>query len=206
MVPQLLEMFGQADHTLERASGGLGIGLSLAKRLVELHGGHIELRPASSGRGTEVEVKLPVLSVEQPVAPAAASESRNATAAPRRRILVADDNVDSANTLALLLDLLGHSTRVAHDGQEAVEVAEAFRPDVVLLDIGMPRLNGHDACRRIRSQEWARSIAIVAVTGWGQDQDRQHSREAGFDLHLVKPLDPTAIDGLLADLVHVKAG
>ena len=204
MVPQLLEMFGQADHTLERASGGLGIGLSLAKRLVELHGGCIDLRPAPSGRGTEVEVRMPVLSVEAPVDPVVESTPRTAPSTPRRRILVADDNVDAARTLALLLDLLGHATRVAHDGEEAIEVAEAFRPDVVLLDIGMPRLSGHDACRRIRAQPWARSVAFIAVTGWGQDQDRQRSREAGFDLHLVKPLDPAAIDGLLADLVQAK--
>jgi len=204
LVPVVLEMFGQADHTLDRASGGLGIGLSLAKRLVELHGGRIELHPAPGGRGTEVRVRLPIVEGEPAPSPAVAGEPAAGTSRPRRRILVADDNVDSANTLATLLGLLGHDTRVAHDGIEAVEAAEAFRPDIVLLDIGMPRLNGHDACRRIRALDWAGSVAIVAVTGWGQDQDRAFSREAGFDLHLVKPLDPTAIDGLLADLVHIK--
>jgi PAS domain S-box-containing protein len=200
MLPRVFDIFTQVDRSLERSQGGLGIGLSLVKRLVEMHGGSIEAHSDGPGRGSRFVVHLPA--AEAP----AAAESPNGTggaadAAPaRRRILVADDNRDGANSLARVLRLMGNDTRTAFDGQEAVEVGAAFRPDVILMDIGMPRLNGYDACRRIREEPWGRDAVIVACTGWGQDQDRRQAQEAGFDTHMVKPVEPAALAKLLADL------
>ncbi|MDB6163236.1 MAG: chemotaxis protein methyltransferase CheR [Xanthomonadaceae bacterium] len=198
-VAKVLEMFGQVDDSLERAEGGLGIGLSLAKRLVEMHNGRIDLRAAPGGSGTEVEVRLttampPLRPHPALPAPAAAADYQ------RRRVLVVDDNVDSAQTLAMVLDVMGHETRLANDGMQAVQIAQQFQPEVVLLDIGMPKLNGYEACRLIRAQPWATEVKMVAVTGWGQDEDRRRSKDAGFDLHLVKPLDPVEVERLLRKL------
>jgi CheY-like chemotaxis protein/anti-sigma regulatory factor (Ser/Thr protein kinase) len=203
MLPQVFEMFTQVDRSLERTQGGLGIGLSIVKRLVEMHGGTVEAHSEGSGRGSEFVVRLPVLTpaVQEP---GLRSDGEEAASAPvRRRILVADDNVDSAASLAMMLEFMGNEVRTAHDGVEAVEAAAAFRPDVILLDIGMPRLNGYDACRRIREQPWGRGIAIAALTGWGQEEDKRQSREAGFNHHLVKPVEPAALEKLL---VSVQAG
>jgi signal transduction histidine kinase/ActR/RegA family two-component response regulator len=198
-VAQVLEMFGQVDGTLERSEGGLGIGLSLAKRLVEMHNGRIDLRPAAGGHGTEVEVRLTSVS-----APLRHASTLPATAPMVQqhccRVLVVDDNVDSTQTLAMMLDVMGHQTRVANDGMEAVRIAHEFQPDLVLLDIGMPRLNGYEACRQIREQAWATAVTMVAVTGWGQDEDRRRSKDAGFDLHLVKPLDPAVVERMMREL------
>ncbi len=198
MLPQIFEMFTQVDRSLERTQGGLGIGLSIVKRLVEMHGGTVEARSEGRGRGSEFVVRLPVLTPEVQE-PGLRSDGEEPAGAPvRRRILVADDNVDSAASLAMLLEFMGNEVRTAHDGVEAVEAAAAFRPDVILLDIGMPRMNGYDACRRIREQPWGRGIAIAALTGWGQEEDKRQSREAGFDHHLVKPVEPAALEKLLA--------
>jgi PAS domain S-box-containing protein len=192
----IFEMFTQVDETLERSQGGLGIGLTLVRRLVELHGGSVEAFSEGRGRGSEFVVRLPLLS-EKPRALRRRESIGDATPAPARRILVVDDNRDSAESLALLLTLSGHQTQTAHDGLEAVEAAGQFRPDVVLLDIGLPKLNGYDACRRIREQAWGLSMVLVALTGWGQDADRRRSHEAGFDAHLVKPVDLDALRRLL---------
>ena len=194
----IFEMFTQIDRSLERSQGGLGIGLTLVKRLVEMHGGSVEAYSEGQGRGSEFMVRLPIL-IEKPKAktPEPTAEQTPTTA---HRILVVDDNRDAATSLAMLLKLTGNETQTAHDGLEAVEVAAAFRPDVVLLDISLPKLSGHDVCRRIRQQSWGKNMVLVALTGWGQDEDRRQSKDAGFDHHMVKPVDFTALMSLLADV------
>jgi len=192
----VFEMFTQIDRSLERSQGGLGIGLTLVKRLVEMHGGSVEASSEGPGRGSEFVVRLPVL-IENPKinSPEPASEP---TTTPRR-ILIVDDNTDAASSLATLLKLTGNETRTAQDGLQAVEAAEQFRPDVVLLDIGLPKLSGYDACRRIREQPWGKKIMMVALTGWGQDDDRRKSQDAGFHAHMVKPVDYSALMKLLSE-------
>ena len=194
-------MFSQVDPALERSHGGLGIGLSLVKGLVEMHGGSVEARSDGVGLGSEFLVHLPVLTERprpQPLqVPNSTAERKSASAS--HRILVVDDMQDSAHSLSRLLKLKGHDTRTAHDGQEAVEAAEEFHPDIVLMDIGMPRLNGYQAARHIRDQPWGRNIVLVALTGWGQEEDKRLASEAGFDRHLTKPVDPTALTSILAE-------
>ena len=197
MLPRIFELFTQVDRSLEKSQGGLGIGLSLVQRLVELHGGNIEARSEGLGKGSEFVVSLPVdMSVVE--APSQSNDVPSVTPSSKRRILVADDNKDAASTLAMILKFLGNEVRTANDGLQAVELAEEFRPDVVLLDIGMPKLNGYEACRRMREQVWCKTTYIVALTGWGQDEDKRRSQEAGFHRHLVKPVDPAALKNLLA--------
>jgi PAS domain S-box-containing protein len=191
----VFEMFTQIDRSLERSQGGLGIGLALVKRLVEMHGGSVDASSEGPGRGSEFIVRLPVL-IERPGAVPAVSIPE-AIQIKASRILVVDDNTDAASSLAILLQMTGNETQMAHDGLEAVEVAEKFRPDVILLDIGLPKLSGYDACRRIREQPWGKSILMVALTGWGQEEDRRRSTEAGFNGHMVKPVDYTALMKLL---------
>ena len=183
---QLFDMFYQVDRSLERSHGGLGIGLTLVRRLVEMHGGTVEARSEGADRGSEFVVRLPVLAEEPAPPPAAIQETGRAAA---RRILVVDDNRDSADSLSLLLQVTGHDVRTAYDGQEALVEAGRFLPDVVLLDIGMPKLNGYEAARRIRDEPWGKKMLLIAQTGWGQEEDRRRSREAGFDAHLTKPVD-----------------
>lgn len=205
MVGKVFEMFTQVDRALEKTTGGLGIGLSLVKGLVEMHGGTIEARSEGEGRGSEFIMRLPVaVAVTQKAEPAVVAPQ--AGSSRRRRILVADDNVDSARSLGRLLELNGNDVRTAHDGLQAVKAAEAFQPEVILLDIGMPELNGHEVCRRIRELPWGRNATLVAMTGWGQEEDKRQSHEAGFDLHLVKPVDFVAIKKLLSSLKTEKVG
>jgi CheY-like chemotaxis protein len=179
-------MFSQVDRSIERRTGGLGIGLALVKGLVEMHGGSVSA--ASGGVGSTFQVTLPVVdgprNRDEPGDDDAAVGQRG----PARRILVVDDNRDSAGSMATMLQLLGHEVRVAHDGVQAIEEAEAFLPELVLMDVGMPRMNGYDATRRIRERPWGKSVTVVALTGWGQDGDRTQSRAAGCDGHLVKPV------------------
>ncbi|HEX5716704.1 MAG TPA: ATP-binding protein [Thermoanaerobaculia bacterium] len=196
-IDSIFEMFSQVDKTLERSQTGLGIGLTLAKRLVELHGGSIEARSAGPGKGSEFVVRLPAVTEKSPPQPSQEPAEEPAVT-NRRRILVVDDNEDSAESLAILLTLKGNETHTASNGQEAVEAAARLRPDVILLDIGMPTMNGYEACRRIREQPGGDDVVIIALTGWGQDEDRRRSSEAGFNEHLVKPLDPAVLMKLLA--------
>jgi CheY-like chemotaxis protein len=200
MLPRIFEMFTQVDHALARAQGGLGIGLHLVKRLLELHGGSITAYSAGPGKGSEFTVRLPVLLDSAPSPATDTADEEHAAPASSLRVLVVDDNRDSAATLGMLLRVMGNEVRTAHDGLEAVGVADEFRPDVAVLDIGLPRLNGYDVARRIRQQPWGRGMILIAVTGWGQDSDREQSREAGFDHHLVKPVDPAAVMKLVASL------
>jgi CheY-like chemotaxis protein len=165
----------------------LGIGLTLANRLVQLHGATIEAKSAGVGRGSEFVIRLPIAAeLSETVTPAAvtAPEARRAY-----RVLVVDDNVDAASSLALLLQIAGHQASRAHDGPAALAAAEKERPDLILLDIGLPTLNGYEVCRRIRERPWGKSMLLIALTGWGQEEDRRRSREAGFDGHLVKPVE-----------------
>jgi PAS domain S-box-containing protein len=194
----IFDMFTQVDRSLAQSQGGLGIGLTLVKRLVELHGGTAVARSAGEGQGSKFIVRLPIaIDVGDAVAPAPAAV-RDATLA--RRILIVDDNEDSAESLALLLGIMGHETHTALDGAAAFEAAERLRPEVVLLDIGLPILSGHEVCRRVREQSWGRGMLLIALTGWGQDEDRRRSEEAGFDGHLVKPVDHVHLAAMLDSL------
>jgi len=204
MLPKVFEMFTQVDRSLEKSHGGLGIGLNIVERLVEMHGGTIGVESDGHGMGSRFTVRLPVVQAVTENTPDAATGEKATPAA--RRILVVDDNRDGADSLAEMLSIMGNETQTAHDGVQAVEGAVSFRPDVILMDIGMPKLNGYEACRRIREQAWGKNIVIVACTGWGQEDDKQKSQEAGFDLHMVKPVDPAALLKLLADPQSVGGG
>ncbi len=194
----IFDLFSQVDQSLEKAEGGLGIGLTLAKQLVELQHGHIRARSAGPGAGSEFIVELPLVDApgRRP------SPTPDAEAPPvSRRILVVDDNQDSADTLAMLLEMSKHETIVVYDGEAAIAAASAHRPDVILLDIGLPGLNGYDVCRLIRQESWSSDTLIIALTGWGKEEDRRQSEVAGFDAHLVKPVDHTTLLSLLASHV-----
>jgi signal transduction histidine kinase len=197
-LPRLFEKFSQVTPALDRAEGGLGLGLALVHGIVTLHGGTVEALSEGPARGSEFVVRLRLAEDAETSLPALeSSENQDAAHSAPRRVLVADDNADNANALAALLRLNGHSVETALDGETAYMTAERFRPDVMFLDIGMPKLNGYDVCRKIRQQSWGRRIRVIAQTGWGQAHDRRRSEEAGFDGHLVKPLDLTALDSLL---------
>jgi CheY-like chemotaxis protein len=201
-LPGLWDMFAQVDTSLERSRGGLGIGLTLVKTLVEMHGGIVDAQSDGPARGSEFTIRLPLLSdAVYPAPQAGVSEPPLPTV--QRRVLVVDDSEDGAESLAMLLQLSGHETHVAHDGVEALEAAEKLRPGVVLLDIGLPRLNGYEVCHRLRKEPWGKNVVLVALTGWGQEEDRHRSKEAGFDAHLVKPVDHDALLRLLASLPGV---
>jgi PAS domain S-box-containing protein len=198
-LPAVFEMFTQLEASLERAQGGLGIGLTLVKRLVELHGGTVQARSDGPGLGSEFVVRLPLVIERSQPAAADVDDAPAATKLPLRMLIV-DDNRDGADSLSEMLKMMGHDTRTAYDGQEGVDEAGDFRPDVVLLDIGLPGLNGYEACRLIREQPGGKSVVLIAVTGWGQDEDRRRSHEAGFDHHMVKPVDPQALMSMIAVL------
>ncbi len=197
MLSKIFDMFMQVDRSLDRSQGGLGIGLTLVQRLVEMHGGSVSAFSEGEGRGCEFVVRLPVLSeAEHPSQPA----TKESAARTIRRFLVVDDNRDSAESLAIWLKINGNDTHTAFDGLEAVEAAATLRPDVILLDIGLPKLNGYEAARRIRQQSWGKTVVLVALTGWGQEEDRRRSSEAGFDGHLVKPVDFDRLMNVLANI------
>ena len=199
----VFELFSQVETALSRSRGGLGIGLSLTRQLVEMHGGQVVARSEGLGQGSEFEVRMPLASDHRMQQPVHSEKDIEGSRIPDSglRILVADDNRDAAATLAALLELLGHSVRQAHDGEAAVRAAAEFDPQVVVLDIGMPKLNGYEACRQIRAQPGGAARTMIACTGWGQADDRRKSQEASFDQHLVKPVDPALLVDLLDAVV-----
>ena len=193
----IFTMFSQVQDSHERTEGGLGIGLALVKGLVDLHGGRIEVFSDGPGHGSEFVVTLPCETLGvQPIEPDAADTSSRQRIS--RKILVADDNQDAANTLALLLRLAGHDVRTAHCGQAALTLANEFHPEFALLDIGMPDLNGYDVARELRRTDTGKDVRLIALTGWGQDEDKRRARDAGFDHHLTKPIDPHRLEELLS--------
>jgi len=201
MLPRVFDMFAQVDRTLKRAQGGLGIGLTLARTLVEMHGGRVEVRSEGPGKGSEFTVRLPLAVNDDPVAE---GQPRGTDPPPSglcpRRVLVVDDNRDGANSLGLLLKYLGADAHIVYDGPSALEAIRTYRPAIVFLDIGMPGMDGHEVARRVRQEPELAAVVLVALTGWGQEEDRHRSREAGFDHHLVKPVDADALQALLASL------
>ena len=204
-IPTVFEMFTQVGRNMERAQGGLGIGLSLVRRLIELHGGTVSAASEGVGRGSTFTVRLPLAAQDEATPPAlvASVPAPEETAEASLRVLVVDDNIDAADTLAALLEMNGHAIRVANDGYQAIEMAQAFRPQVVFLDIGLPGMNGYEVARRLREVPGMESGILVALTGWGAREDRERSSEAGFDHHLTKPADMAAVETLLASLGRV---
>jgi CheY-like chemotaxis protein/anti-sigma regulatory factor (Ser/Thr protein kinase) len=191
----IFEMFSQVDSVAGRSEGGLGIGLALVKGITELHGGSVEARSGGLGAGSEFIVRLPLLA--RPIATLQPATDAEQAPSTRRRILIADDNRDAAESLAMLLEMAGHEVRVAHLGKAALSVAQMFRPDTALLDIGMPDMSGYEVAESLRREPWAAGMRLIALTGWGQDSDRRRALEAGFDYHLIKPVDPDQLTGLI---------
>jgi signal transduction histidine kinase len=188
LTPKIFELFTQVHSKSERAQGGLGIGLALVRRLTEMHGGTVTAESEGPGRGAKFTVRLPVMAAQ---VAGLANQKREAAAIPSvepQRILVADDNRDAAEALSLQLQLAGHDVRTAYDGIETLTVAKTFDPDIVLLDLGMPKMDGYEAARQLRLRPASRRVTLIALTGWGQQQDRQRTADAGFDAHLVKPV------------------
>jgi CheY-like chemotaxis protein/anti-sigma regulatory factor (Ser/Thr protein kinase) len=194
---RVFEMFAQINESNECGHTGLGIGLTLVKRLVEMHGGTVKVQSRGHNLGTTFHVILPVLPEPPPPESGARQLRNDKPLTVRRRILVVDDNADARESLYSLVTRLGNDVRCAQDGLEALQVAQAFQPEIVLMDLGMPNLNGYEAARRMRQEPWGREIALVATTGWGQDEDRRRTAEAGFDRHLVKPIEIASLREIL---------
>jgi CheY-like chemotaxis protein/two-component sensor histidine kinase len=194
----IFEPFTQVPDPSDAAPGGLGLGLTVARRLVELHGGTIEARSAGSGQGSEFIVELPVATATSSTLTADKASTKPRLSPRGMRILVADDNPDSVQSLTMLLTLAGHETRGARDGAEAIRIADEFRPDVAFLDIGMPNLDGYATARELRTRPWSDRMVLFALTGWGQPEDKARARLAGFDDHLTKPLDFSSMEELIA--------
>ncbi len=211
MLAKVFELFTQVDPPLNRKQGGLGVGLAMVQRLVEMHSGTVTAQSDGIGRGTEIEVRLP-LHVDPDVDSQRMRRSKGAelVSMVRRRVLVVDDNRDAADSIALLLEVAGHEVRTAYDGPDALNLASVFKPDVVILDLGLPLMDGFEIARRIEAEAWGKDIALVALTGWGQQEDYRRTRDAGFDAHLVKPVAPEellrVLQTLCADTVTGSAG
>jgi CheY-like chemotaxis protein/two-component sensor histidine kinase len=202
MLPSIFELFVQVDHATTRSQGGLGIGLTVVKNLVAMHGGTVAAWSAGLGQGSEFTIRLPLAAqpLEQDGGQPSAAQPPPPPAPTGYRLLVVDDNQDAANSLATLLGLQGHEVRVAYSGAASLEMAAAYTPDVVFLDIGMPGMDGYEVARRFRQQPGLNTVVLAALTGWGQQEDRRRTAAAGFDYHLVKPPEPKAIENILAAL------
>jgi two-component system CheB/CheR fusion protein len=203
MLPRIFDLFVQVDAARARSQGGMGIGLTLVRNLVAMHGGTVSAASAGPGQGSEFMIRLPVLAASKPpeIECAVQDPSKHPPRPLRRRILVVDDNADVAGSLAMLLQLEGHEVHVAKDGPTALQVALADRPDIVFLDIGMPGMDGYEVARRFRRQPSLRGVVLVALTGWGQQEDRDRAKAVGFDHHLTKPVAPNVLYQLLADAI-----
>jgi CheY-like chemotaxis protein len=198
VLPRVFDLFVQSERALDRSQGGLGIGLTLVKSLVEMHGGRVEAHSHGPGEGSEFVVRLPVVSAVRRERSPAREEVGRVGRSPGLRVLVVDDNRDAATTLAMLLRLMGHAVQTTYDGPAAVETARVFQPQVVLLDIGLPAMNGYEVARILREEFGPDGIVLIAVTGYGQEDEKRLSLEAGCHHHLTKPVDPTTLLQLLA--------
>jgi signal transduction histidine kinase len=198
MLPKIFDLFMQVDGSIDKAQGGLGIGLTLVRTLLEMHGGTVEARSAGPGLGSEFSIWLPLAPERRPAQADGKSRAGVNPSLPLRRVLIVDDNVDAAQSLAMLLRILGQDVRTAHNGRSALEAARASMPEIAILDIGLPGMDGHELARRLRDEPGGDAVLIIALTGWGQDVDRRRSFEAGFDYHMTKPADPEALRKLLS--------
>jgi signal transduction histidine kinase/CheY-like chemotaxis protein len=206
LVPNVFELFTQVHSKSERAQGGLGIGLALVRQLTEMHGGTVTVHSDGPGRGAEFTVRLPIMSAPLATVSGQRREPESIPSLASQRILVADDNRDAVEALALQLRLAGHDVRTAHDGVQALAVAQTFEPAIVLLDLGMPRMDGYEAARQFRLRDPGRRVTLIALTGWGQQQDRERTSAAGFDAHLVKPVAEAHLFKALATAVEGNRG
>jgi two-component system CheB/CheR fusion protein len=200
VLPHVFDLFTQADRSLDRSQGGLGIGLTLVRNLVEMHGGRVQAKSGGPGKGSEFTVYLPALPSQSKAAEVPQASKQRSASCAGLRVLVVDDNVDSADTLAFILKLSGHDVRTAYAGDTALEEAGSFVPQVVVLDIGLPRMSGYEVARRLREQPEMKASFLIALTGYGQDEDRQRTMSAGFDHHLIKPVDPEKLQFLINSL------
>src|SRR5262249_34039382 len=193
------DLFTQAEKSLHRSQGGLGVGLTVVQRVVEMHGGRVEAFSAGLGRGSEFIVRLPV--VQPPTGKPLSTPAEPTEQVQTLRVLVVDDNRDAADSAAILLRQSGHDVRVAYTGKAALEAAFAYRPNALLLDIGLPEMSGYEVARHLRQNPELKNMQLIAVSGYGQETDRTRSQEAGFDAHLVKPVDPQKVQEVLATLM-----
>ncbi|HWK52191.1 MAG TPA: ATP-binding protein, partial [Steroidobacter sp.] len=204
-LPKLFNLFSRVHEDEGHLPSGLGIGLALVRQLVELHGGTVSATSPGPNRGSEFTVRLPLSAIAAPVAIPLDEIAPAALQVQALRVLVADDNADALESLALLLEVCGHEVRKASDGQETLQAVTAWRPDVALLDIGMPILDGYEVARRIRGEPWGANLFLVAVSGWGQSEDRQRATDAGFDLHFRKPIGLPTLEGILEKAQRLNA-
>jgi CheY-like chemotaxis protein/anti-sigma regulatory factor (Ser/Thr protein kinase) len=199
LLPRVFDLFVQGENSLARSQGGLGIGLTLVKRLVEMHGGTVTAESEGANRGSEFRVRLPLAHAASAGGAARAADAKVKDPAPKRpRLLVVDDNVDAAETIAKLLRLSGYDTECVYDGPTALAAVQRKQPDVVVLDIGLPGMDGYEVARRLRAQDDSRRTSLIAVTGYGQENDRQRSLQAGFDEHFTKPVDPEELERFIS--------
>ncbi|MFL6579823.1 MAG: MASE1 domain-containing protein [Burkholderiales bacterium] len=200
LLPKVFDLFMQGDRALDRSEGGLGIGLTIARRIIEMHGGSIDASSSGPGQGSEFAVRIPLAPAPAPAANVALPDNGAVPRVEHRRLLIVDDHRENADTLATLLASLGHQVATAYDGRKAIELAQQIHPDAVLLDIGLPGMNGYEVARALRSAPQGAHTVLIAVSGYGQDEDRRRSREAGFDYHLVKPVDPARLGDIINSL------